>query len=338
MFNSLLGPMVNFSLESNINNIEALKPDVPGNLVSALAPDVFLLIESRLIRRQIFQMNLSMALEKKPYFVSFMPFSSVHIEMDNITVELFQHVLQHLYKSLAVAFSSAYQALPPQQGRHPAGKIEPLAMLAGSRNLESLAFLSPTSPQAGMQAKAGLILENNGLVVLKAAQFFLTPGGNGGHPQHGPGDKRSWLFSGCNPSNAASIAPVVPSTLSQTASAGEPPGWDRPRQLSINQTPGDSFPVGAEAVPLPMAPVVSVDPAGAWVSGTEHHFDLPRESIAPLSCDLPQARRLSIPAADPPKSAIRRRSLCRPTLPGFVLPGPIAFPWSPRGALNLKLS
>jgi len=50
--------MVNFSLESNINNIEALKPDVPGNLVPALAPDVLLLIKSRLIRRQIFQMDL----------------------------------------------------------------------------------------------------------------------------------------------------------------------------------------------------------------------------------------------------------------------------------------
>jgi len=279
-----------------------------------------------------------MALEEKPYCVTLVPFSPVHIEMDNITAELFQHMPQHLYESLAVAFRGAYQALPPQQGHHPAGEIEPLAMLASGRDFEPLTFLSPAPTQARMQAKAGLILENNGLVVLKAAQFFLTPGESSGHPWYEPGDKRSWLFSGCNPGNAASIAPAGLSPLSQTASSSGPPEWARPRRLSTTQIPVDSFPVDAEAVPLAMAPVVSADLAGAWVSGTEHHSDLPRESTAPLSCDLPRTRRLSIPAADPPKSATRRRSLCRSMLPGFALPGPIAFPWSPRDALILKLS
>ncbi len=330
--------MVYFSLESNINNIEALKPDVPGNLVPALAPDVFLLIKSRLVRRQIFQMDLSMALEEKPYRVSLVPFSPVHVEMDNITVELSQHMLEYLYESLAVAFGGAYQAFPPQQGRHPAGEIEPLAMLATGSDFEPLTFLRPAPPQARMQTKAGLILENDGLVVFKAAQFFLTLGESGGHPWHGTGDKRSWLFSGCNPNNAANIVPVVPSTLSQTASSDEPPERDRPRQLSTNQTLGDSFPVDAEAVPLATAPAVTADRAGAWVSGPEHHSALPRVSTAPLSCDLPRTTGLPIPAADPPKSATRRRSLCRSMLPGFALPGPIAFPWSPRNALSLKLS
>jgi hypothetical protein len=330
--------MIDFPPESNIKNIKVLKPDVPSNLVPALAPDVLLLIESGLIGRQIFQMNLSMALKEEPYLFSFVPFSSVYVEMDNITAELFQHMLQHLYESLAVTCGGAYQAFPPQQRRHPAGQIEPLAMLTGGRDFEPLTFLSPASPEARMQAKTGLILENDGLVVFKAEQFFLTPGESGGHPWHGPGDKCSWLFSGCNPNNAASIVPVVPSTLSQTASSDEPPEWDRPRQLSTNQTLGDSFPVDAEAVPLAMAPVESADLAGAWVSGSEHHSDLPRESTAPLSCDLPRTRRLPIPAADPPKSATTRRSLCRSMLPGFALPGPIAFPWSPRDALRLKLS
>lgn len=330
--------MVYFSLESNIDNIEALEPDVPGDLVPALAPDVLLFIKSRLIGRQIFQMNLSMAFEEKPDCVTLVPFSPVHIEMDNIPAELFQHMPQHLYKSLAVAFRGADQAFPPQQGRHPAGEIEPLAMLASGRDFEPLTFLSPTSPQARMQAKAGLILENDGLIVFKAAQFFLTPGESDGHPRHEPGDKRSWLFSGCNPNNAASIEPVVPSTLFQTASSDEPPEWDHPRQLSTSQTLGDSFPVDAEAVPLAMVSVVSADPAGAWVSGTERHSDLPRESTAPLSCDLPRTRRLPIPAADPPKSATRRRFLRRSMLPGSALPGPIAFPWSLRDALSLELS
>ncbi len=330
--------MIDFSPELNIENIEVLEPDVPSNLVPALAPDVLLLIKSRLIGRQVFQMDLGMALEEKPYSVSFVPLSSVHIEVDNITTKLFQHMLQHLHESLAVTLGGAYQAFPPQQWRHPPGQIEPLAMLAGSRDLEPPTFFSPASPETGMQAKAGLVLENDGLVVFKAAQFFLTPGGIGGHPRHEPGDKRSRLFSGCNPGNAASIAPAVPSTLSQTASSGEPPEWGRPRRLSTDQTPVDSFPVDAEVVPSPTVPDASVDPAGAWVGGIEDHSDLLREPIAPLSCDLPRIRRLSIPAADPPKSAITRRSLGQSTLPGFALPGPTAFPWSPLDALSLKLS
>ncbi len=136
-------------------------------------------------------MDLSMALEEKPYCVTLVPFSPVHIEMDNITVELFQHMPQHLYKSLAVAFRGAYQAFPPQQGRHPAGQIEPLAMLAGGRYFEPLTFLSPASPQAGMQAKAGLILKNDGLIVLKAPQYFLTRGENDERPWRAPEDKHN---------------------------------------------------------------------------------------------------------------------------------------------------
>jgi hypothetical protein len=176
--------MVNFSFESDIDGFEVIKPNVPGNFVSALALDVFLLLEGRLVRRKIFQMNLSMALQKKPDFFSFVPFSSIDIEIDNKARELFQHVLQYLQESILVTFSGAYQTLPFYQRRHPARQIEPLAMLAGSRDFEPLTFLRPASAQTGMQAKASLILKNNGFIVFKVTQFFLTPGENGWHPWH----------------------------------------------------------------------------------------------------------------------------------------------------------
>jgi hypothetical protein len=222
--------MINFTLESNIDDIEVIKPDIPGNLVSALAPDVFLLIKSGLIWRKIFQMNLSMATKKKPYLFSFMPFSSIYIEINDITTELFQHMLEHLHKSLVVTFGSAYQAFPSQQRCHPAGQIEPLLVLAGGRYFEPCTFLSPASSQTGMQAKAGLILKNNGFIFFKAVQFFLTPVENGGHLWHELGDKYSWLSSGYNPCNATNIVPVALSTLSQTLSSGELPEWGHPRQ------------------------------------------------------------------------------------------------------------
>ena len=37
-------------------------------------------------------------------------------------------------------------------------------MLTGSRDFKTLTFLSPPSSQPGMQAEAGLILENDGFI------------------------------------------------------------------------------------------------------------------------------------------------------------------------------
>lgn len=330
--------MINFSLESDIDDIEVVKPNIPGNFVSAMAPDVFLLIKGGLIWRKIFQMNLSMAPKKKPDFFSFMPFSSIYIEIDYITAELFQHMPQHLYKSLMVTFGSAYQAFPPQQGCYPAGQIEPLAMLAGGRDFEPFTFLSPTPSQTGMQAKAGLILKNNGLIFFKVAQFFLTPGENSGHPWNELEDKHSRLFSGCNLSNATSIVPVALSTLSQTLSSGELPEWVHPSQLLRYQIPGEVFPDVALTVSSRMMSVESAVLAEVGVLETWFLSDSPRESSVPESCDLDQTKRLSIPDADPPKPAIRQQFLTQSMPPGFALPGLIAFLGLLRVALYLKPS
>ena len=82
-------------------------------------------------------------------------------------------------------------------------------VLAGSRNFEALTLLGPPSPQAGMKAKAGLILKNDDFLGFEVAQFFLTPGENGVHPWREPEDKHVQPASGCNLSNAANIAPVA---------------------------------------------------------------------------------------------------------------------------------
>lgn len=187
-------------------------------------------------------MNPSMVLQKKPDLFSFMPFSPIHIEVDSKSTELFQHMLQHLQESLMIAVRGAYQAFPSQQWRHPTGHIEPLLVLAGSRNFESLTFLSPASSQAGMQAKASLILKHNGFILLQAAEFFLTPDENGGRVLSEPEDKHSRLFSGYNPDGVTSIVPGGLSNLSQTAVSSEPPESDHPSQLLPDQTPKAVFP------------------------------------------------------------------------------------------------
>ena len=108
--------MIDMLLEANINDVEVIKPNISGDFVPSLAPDVLLLVKGRLIWRKIFQMNLSMALQKKPDLFSFVPSSPIHIEINDKATELFQHVLQHLQESLVITFSGTYQTLPSQQG------------------------------------------------------------------------------------------------------------------------------------------------------------------------------------------------------------------------------
>ena len=93
-----------------------------------------------------------------------------------------------------------------------------------------------------MQAKAGLILENDGFINLKVAQFFLIPGENGGHPRREPEDKHNRPASDCKLNCAASIAPAVPLRLLQSASLNVPPALVHPRMLSGVQIPGEAFP------------------------------------------------------------------------------------------------
>jgi hypothetical protein len=81
--------MVYFFLELDIDGVEAIEPDIPGNFIFALSPNAFLLVEGWLVRRKIIQMNLSMALEEKSDFFSFVPFSTINIEIDRIASECF---------------------------------------------------------------------------------------------------------------------------------------------------------------------------------------------------------------------------------------------------------
>jgi hypothetical protein len=45
--------MVYFSLESDIDGVKAIEPEISGNLIFTLSPNAFLLIEGWLVRRQI---------------------------------------------------------------------------------------------------------------------------------------------------------------------------------------------------------------------------------------------------------------------------------------------
>jgi hypothetical protein len=170
------------------------------------------------------------------------------------------------------------------------------------------------------------------------SSFFLTPGENGGNLWYELEDKRSQLFSGCNPGNATSIVPAALSILSQTLSSRELPEWAHPRQLLRYQILEEIFQVVALA---PSSQMTSVE-LGVLdeFEVSEHRFllDSRYESSLPRSCDLDQTKHLPIPDADPPKSAIRQQFSIQSMPPGFALPGLIAFLGLLQIGLYLKLS
>jgi len=331
-------PMINFSLESDIDKIKAIKPGISGNFISTPAPDILLLIESRLIRRKVFQMNLSMALEEQSDLFSFVPFRSIHVEMDGITPEPSQHMLKCFEESLPVASGGTNQTFLAQKRRHPTRQVQSLAMLAGSGNFKPLTLLSPTTSKTRMQAKSGFILKYNSLIIFKLKQFFLTAGENDRHPWHELEGKHSQLFSDCNPSNAASIVPAGPATLSRNLSSGELPKWAHPSPLWSDQIPVGSFPGLVSIVSLPL---MSIELAAlAEVEGSEMQRPACslRESSSLGSCDLAQTKRLSVPDAGPPKPTIRQQLSIQSMPPELALPGLIALLGLLQAWLYLKLS
>lgn len=330
--------MIHLAFESEICGVEAIEPDIARDFISALSPDAFLFIESWLVRRKVLEVNPGMVLEKKPDRFALVPVGAINIEMDGIASERSEHVLEDLEECLPVAPGRAYDSFPSQHGRHPTGQIEPLSVLAGSGDFETLALLSPTSPKARMETKASLILKDNRFIGFEAGQFFLTPDENRLRPWPEPEGKHSQPVSDCNPSGATSIGPVGPSDALQSPSSGVSPASARPRQRGAGQTPGASSPSLAAVAASARMSVDSDGLASAWGEEPESHLDLHHVSIVPESRDLDPTKRLPAPAAGPPKPTTARQFLIPPMSPELASPLPVAFLWLHRDASKSRLS
>jgi len=330
--------MVYSLAEHDIESVKVIKPDIFGDFVARLAPYAFLWIKCRLVRRKILQMNLGMALEKKFDLLASMPGGPVHIEEDIVALELFQQVMQHFQESLPIAPGCSDQSLPPQQWRHPTRQIEPFVVLAIGGNPKSFAPLGPAPSQAGMKAKAGLILKNNGLPGFKIAQFFLTPFENCGNLRRGPEDKHSCPALGCSLIGVATSELAELSASAQNAALSVPPVLVHPRQLWAGRILRVSFPDAAPTVASRRALTEWGDPDGASVLELGFPLGSLHESSDPKSYGLAQTKRLPVPAAGPPKPATRLRSLSQSMPPGLALPRLAVSLGLPRCVLNSTLS
>ena len=324
--------MVDLALETEICGVETVEPDVAGNLVPALSPDAFLFIERWLVRRQVFKVNSGMVAEKETELLTFVPFCAIHIELDGVTSERSEHMLEDQQESFPVSLGSTYEPFPPQHRGHPSGKVEPLVVLAGGRNSETLALFGPTPAEAGMKAEASLILKDNRLIDLELAEFFLTADESPWRPLPLPEGKRSLLVSDCSPGDAASIGPGVPSTARPVPVSGGSPVSAHPRRLSAGQILAASFPSLAVIDASIQVSVDQGDRAVAWVPSPGHPLDSHRVNNVPESCDSNPTKRLFVPDAGPPKPTAGRRSLALPTPPELASPGRAAVLWSLRAS------
>ena len=137
-----------------------------------------------------------------------------------------------------------------------------------------------------MKAKAGLILENNGLPGFKIAQFFLTPFENRGNLRRAPEDKHSCHALGCSLIGAATSELVELSASVRNAALSVPPVLAHPRQLWAGRILGVSFLGPAPTVVSGQASTEWGDPDGA--SALERGFPLGslHESSDPKSYGL----------------------------------------------------
>jgi hypothetical protein len=326
-----------FALESKIRRIKTVEPGVAGDFIPALSPDALLFVESRLIGRQVLEVDPCMMLKEDPDLFAFVPSGAVHIEMDGIASERSEHMLEHGKESFAVTLGGAYESLPSQERRNPSGEVEPLSVLAGSGDFETSAFLGPTSSKARMETESSFVLKDDRFIDFEAAEFFLTHLENRRRLWPEPEDKHSQPVSDCNPGDAASIGTAVPSGA-RPSSSGESPALARPRRLAVSQNRGASFPG-----PFVVAPSLrlSVAPDGLTAAGEPEpvsHPGLHHVSSAPESHDLDPTKRLPVPDAGPPKPATWRQSSIPPMRPELASPVQEAAPWSPRGESKSKLS
>ena len=297
--------------------IQSLRPSVGCCLIPNLAPDPLLNIQARLIRGQIFQMQSPMGSNKLIDFLPLMPSGSVDVEMNRVAPKASVKMLQTLDESFPVALRRPDHPSSPQQGSHPSKQIEPLAVLTGGRDAQSLSDLRPAKPEAGMQSKAGFILKDYGLPRPKRSQFFLGCGEISSPLRPAPEDTNIPLALTGTPIGASTIAPAGPSALFQNTVSCESPAWVHPTSPDSIRTPKG---LSLNDSPILDAPLGSAEQDGLVASsfpGLPVLDHLPDESTDSNSAGLCPGHRQSIPGAAPPPVAAEPQPLFPSRLPGL---------------------
>ena len=83
--------------------LQSFKPAIGRGLKANLTPNSFLRVQTRLVRRQVVQMQSPMSAEKLFHRRPLMPTGAVHIEPDRMTLQQPVEVLQRLQEGFLVS-------------------------------------------------------------------------------------------------------------------------------------------------------------------------------------------------------------------------------------------
>jgi hypothetical protein len=271
-------------------------------------------------------------------FFSPVPWRSINVNPDFETSESMAYMSENIKKALTIPFRGPNQPPSAQKRGHPARKIQTLSMLACCWNLKRLSPFCPSSAQAGMQAKTCLVLKDNGLLGLKASEFFLTTDETAWHLPNGPEGRHSLHASSDNLTDASTSGLVEPSDLSQSISSNGQPALGHPIPPETTQTPEDSSLDDPAVVGQAPRSVVQDGQAEALVEETRYLLGSPHRPIDSSSCGLDPVLGLSIPNAGPPVPATEPRSSYQPRLPGLAGQGLTAAREPNRGDVTIVSS
>jgi len=269
---------------------------------------------------------------------SLVPWRSIDINPDFEAFESMAYMLENINKTVAIPLGGPNQTPSAQKWGHPARKIEALTMLACCRNPEGLSPFCPSSAQAGMETETCLVLKDNGLLGLKASEFFLRTDETASHLPNGPGGRHGWHASPHNLSGASSSGPVGPSDLSRSIASNGQPVLGHPTQHETSQTPEDFSRDEPRVVAQTPRSVVQDGQAVASAEEIRCPRGSPHPPIDISSCGLDPILELSIPDAGPPIPATEPRSSCQPRLPGLFGQGPATARESNRGDIQIVSS
>lgn len=316
--------------------IKSFEPTIRRRFVPNLTPDPFLRVQTRLITWQISQTKSHMGPYKQVNFVALMPSGSVHIKPDGTPSKSAIKILQTGNESLSIPLRPPDHPSSTQQWGNPSKQIQPLTMLAGGRNAQTLSSFRPPDPQPRMKRKSRLVLKNDRLLRSQPPEFFLRPDGIAWPLHSSLEDTYIRPPSVDTPIDASTTGFGEPSTLSQTVASNGPPRWDHPIELAATRIPRGVC-LNLPLIAAELGGLAAVDALVASRAPRPLPLDHSLDASRGLSFGASTlTRRRPTPDADPPVSAIEPQSLSPYWLPGLAVPCPVDAPCLLLGALTLR--
>jgi len=145
--------------------------------VSHRSPKNFLIVQFRMVGREIVDVQLTMSGAKAFNPLASMPPCPVDPEVDKGSLEASNDTMQHVQQAIGIPFRPLHHAMQPLKGGHPAKEIQSFLMLTARPHVRFTPLFRPHPAQFRMQREARLIFKNDHpsfSASFHGVKFFLT--------------------------------------------------------------------------------------------------------------------------------------------------------------------